>query len=107
MKFIRDKFSGPIKVYIKVKLTGYENINQMLEDIKKNFMVRTPIHLLESKIYTFSQMVDESVKEFGARLADLQNILRNRIKDKFRGNAMLSKITDAQKKIKENSLFKG
>lgn len=101
MRFIRDKFSGPIKLYIKVKLNGYENINQMLDDIKKNFMVRTPIHLLENKIYTFSQMADESVKEFGARLADLQSILQNRIKDKFRGNTMLSKTADVQKKIKK------
>ena len=55
----------------------------MLYDIKTNFMVRTPMHLLESKIYSTFQNPDESVKEFGAKLADLQNMISNRIKDKF------------------------
>ena len=99
MKFIRDKFSGPIKLYIKIKLNSYRDINQMLEDIKKNFMVRTPIHVLENKIYSLYQEPNESVREFGAKLADLQGILLNRIKDKFQGNVLVSKIADAQKKI--------
>ena len=51
MKYIGDKFSGPIKLYLKIKLNNYTDLDQMLNDIKTNFMVRTPIHLLENKIY--------------------------------------------------------
>lgn len=101
MKYIRDKFSGPIKLYLKIKLSNYADIDQMLNDIKTNFMVRTPIHLLESKIYSTSQKTDESVKEFGAKLSDLQNILISRIKDKFQGNLMNSKIAEVENKVKK------
>ena len=103
MKYIRDNFSGPIKLYLKIKLSAYNNIEQMLDDIKRNFMVRTPLHLLENKIYSTSQNLDESVKEFGARLADLQNLILNRLRDKFRGNinTLNSKIAEIETKIKK------
>ena len=101
MKFLRDKFIGPIKLYMKVKLDGYNDITQMLDDIKQNFMVRTPIHLLENKIYSSFQTPEESVKEFGAKLSNLQNILSNRIKDKFRGYMAAIKIVEAEKKIRK------
>lgn len=104
MKYIRDKFSGPIKLYLKIKLSNYNNIEEMLNDIKNNFLVRTPIHLLENKIFSISQNVDESVKEFGARLTDLKNILINRISDKFRGNVMRSKINDVENKVKKQMI---
>ena len=77
MKYIGDKFLGPIKLCLKIKLSSYNDIQQILNDIKTNFMVRTPIHLLESKIYSTCQNSDESVKEVGARLADLQNLISN------------------------------
>ena len=101
MKYIRDKFSGPIKLYLKIKLSGYNNIEHILYDIRTNFMVRTPMPLLESKIYSTFQNPDESVKEFGTKLADLKNMIPNWIEDKFQGNDAVSKITEIERKIEE------
>ena len=101
MKYMRHKFSGPIKLYLKIKLSSYNAIEQMLNNIKTNFMVRTPIHLLESKIYLTFQNFDESVKEFGARLANLQNLILNRARDEYRGNELHSKTTEIESKIKK------
>lgn len=82
LKYIREKFVGPVSLYVKIKLNSYRSIAHMLSDIKQNFLVRTPIHVLESEIFSTSQKSDETVREFGAKLANLENAIVKRIVDK-------------------------
>ena len=81
--FSDQKF--PFEIYIKEKFVSmlqffwkyFEYVNKF----KLNFLLKTPIHVLESEIFSTSQKFDETVREFGTQSANLENSIVNCIVD--------------------------